>query len=178
MQKGAVGEAIVKRHLEARGLIVYEPATAGRHPFDKLCSSADKRSIVIAEVKAKPARRFFPDTGINLSHYTDYCTIRCHHKLRVFLYFVDEDAGKVYGNDLAELEKPRTVTHRHKRIDYPLTQDGIIYFPLEAMRIVGCLTAHESKRLVSLSTRSQEYADAKNNHDGLGLGPLFEGPRG
>lgn len=174
VKKGTLAEALVRRHLEQRGLVVYEPVTDGAHPFDKLCSTSDKRSLVIAEVKAKPCRRFFPDTGINVRNWEDYKAIRAKHRLQVFIYFTDEDIGAIYGNTLSELEQPREIDHNGKTLTYPLIHAGIVYFPLAAMRLVDRLSDKESAALSMLSTRRDNYAEAKPTHNGLGIGPLFE----
>ena len=154
-----IAEAIVRRHLEAKGLIVYEPVTGKAHPFDKLCAARDKRTLVIAEVKAKPSRRFFPDTGINLHHWEEYREIRKKHRIEVLIYFVDEDAAAIYGNKLSILEEPRVVEDNHRTLRYPLVQNGIIYFPLAAMQVVAHLNDAEVDALAALSTRDGKYVE-------------------
>jgi len=156
-RKGAIGEQIARRHLESKGLVVYEPVTNGAHPFDKLCASRDKRSLVIAEVKTKPARVYYPDTGIDLRHYHDYMRIQARYGIDVHLYFVDEDKREMYGNKLTNLIARRQVEHNGKVLDYPMQQGGIIYFPLAAMEQVSLLTDDEAAGIAALSTRSEAY---------------------
>lgn len=156
-RKGAIGEQIARRHLESKGLVVYEPVTGGAHPFDKLCASRNKKSLVIAEVKTKPARTHYPDTGIDLRHYHDYMHIQSRYGIDVHLYFVDEDAKRMYGNKLTSLIATRAILHRGKEIIYPLTQGGIIYFPLDAMASVANLSEIEAEEIAALSTRNEAY---------------------
>lgn len=170
---GNLGELLYDEHLRREGnVVVYKP-TGGPHPFDRLCATTDKSTVFVGEVKTKPARRLFPDTGLNLSQYEDYTRVRDRHNLRVFLAFVDHDRQQIYGNWLDELEKTRIV--RHEWIDdrgrkwsknrrYPLRQPnskGVmeIYFPLEAMDDISDLTDEAVARLASLSQRSEKYRD-------------------
>jgi len=159
-RKGFIGEDIVRRHLEAKNVVVYGPETDAAHPFDKLCATKDKRSIFIAEAKAKPARTFYPDTGINTSHLEDYRHIRERYRMEIFVYFVDEDSETIYGNKLSVLEQPREVEHKGRQLSYPLRHNGIVYFPLEAMVTVGSLSEKDVAALRSLSQRKLEYVDA------------------
>ena len=82
-----------------------------------------------------------------------------NYGIRVFLFFVDEMNGKVYGNFLDELEKPQAVTHSGRKLYYPLRQKDIIYFPLKSMIVVGHLTEKQIKILREYSTRNYEYLE-------------------
>lgn len=156
-QKGAIGERIARQHLESKGLVVYEPVTDCAHPFDKLCATRNKRSLMIAEIKTKPSRRFYPDTGIDRRHYDDYMRIQAKYGIDVHLYFVDEDAKKIYGNKLTALIAPRQIFHNGKEIIYPLESKNIIYFPLEAMLHIADITESEAGDIAALSTRNLAY---------------------
>lgn len=158
VKKGTVGEQIVRQYLSKLGFISYAPETEGAHPFDKLVASRDKTTIMIAECKTKARRDYYPDTGIDLRHYNDYKTVSYNHNLRVFIFFVDEKLKSVYGNYLDELEVPRQVKlNSGKIIDYPLIQQPIIYFPIEAMKTIGSLSEEQARTLETLSTRNPAY---------------------
>lgn len=157
VKKGNIGEAIVNSYLERMGFIPYSPDSEGAHPFDRLCASRDKKTIFIADSKAKPARTYYPDTGIDTRHYRDYMAIQRRHNLHVFIFFVDEDAGKVYGNFLHELDKHREIVHNGRTLNYPLVSKGIRYFPLVAMREIGEIPQKEVVKLRQLSTRNGAY---------------------
>ena len=159
---GNVAEEIVDKHLISRGLVPYKPIADKAHPFDRLCVSADKKTIFIAETKGKPARRHYPDTGINRSHYDDYIRVFEQHGMDTFLFFVDADAARIYGNFLIqELDTARVVFHKGCRIEYPLEQAGfggvIRYFPLVAMQQIAVLSQDEIAALRQHSTRSTTY---------------------
>lgn len=158
VQKGMVGEAIVMDWLRQKGFIPYTTAADCPHPFDYLCASKDKKTIFVADAKSKPARTRYPDTGIDIRHHAQYLHIRNRYKLHVFLFFVDEDAGKIYGNFLDVLNKPRMVKHNGAVLRYPLNAGGIRYWPLSAMRPIGKLTDEQIATLRELSTRAPAYA--------------------
>lgn len=164
VQKGNLGEQIVKKYLEQRGYIVYQPVTEGAHAFDKLCVSKDKKDIFIAEVKTKPHRLYYPDTGINTRNLQEYKYIQEKHSINVFIFFVDEVAQQVYGNTLYELEKPRTVTdYLGNKYTYPKEEfNHITYFPLDAMKYIGTIDINDAKALSGLSTRgAYDYGEIK-----------------
>jgi hypothetical protein len=157
VRKGDVGELLVDDFLRGKKVIPYRPDYDGAHPFDRLCATADKKTIFVADIKTKARREFYADTGINLNHYGDYKHIETKYRLRVFLFFVDEKLGEIYGNWLTELEQPVTLANNGKLISYPLKQGGILYFPLAHMQPISPITLEKAKELMALSTRSYEY---------------------
>lgn len=160
VKKGNVGEEIVNRWLIEHGYIPYMPMQLGAHPFDRLCASRDKRTIFVAEVKSKPRRVYYPDTGIDERHLKDYQFITDKYKLDVFIFFVDEDLKQIYGGKLATLCQPREVEHAGRILNYPLNYKGIVYFPLVAMTKIADLDDKQAEQLQELSTRKAEYRAA------------------
>lgn len=156
-QKGAVGERIVVRHLEARGLNVYQPITDGAHLFDFLCANKKAQRLVAAEVKTKPRRQFYPDTGINVSHCKGYMAVQARYGIEVFIYFVDEIERRIYGNKLTGLLAPKQIEHNGKTLSYPLQQGEVVYFPLCSMIDVASLDEDEQRAISELSTRNPAY---------------------
>jgi hypothetical protein len=148
---------LVDDFLRGKRVIPYRPDYDGAHPFDRLCATADKKTIFVADIKTKARREFYADTGINLSHYGDYKHIEAKYGLRVYLFFVDEKLGEIYGNWLTALEQPIELPHNKRSISYPLKQGGIIYFPLAHMTLISPITLEKAKELMALSTRSYEY---------------------
>lgn len=157
VKKGDLGESIVDEFLRGKRVIPYKPTFGGAHPFDRLCATADKKTIFIADVKTKPARLRFPDTGINIRHYDDYKFIAKKYGLRIFIFFVDEVAQEVYGNWLEKLEAPASVKHRGETLEYPMRDRGIIYFPRSSMERIAAIELEQAKRLMELSTRNEKY---------------------
>jgi hypothetical protein len=157
VQKGDVGERIVDAFLIGRGVVPYAPIASKAHPFDRLCATEDKSRIFIAEVKTKAARKYYPHTGINERHFSEYMGVFRRYGIDVWLFFVDEHACSVYGNKLSELIKPCEILHRGKPLKYPLQERGIVFFPLEKMRHVCEIDTDAAKNLVALSERSYGY---------------------
>ena len=153
VKKGNVGERLVRDYLERRGFIVYEPQTEGAHGFDKL-AIINKRQAIIVECKSKARRNKYADTGINIKHLNEYQYISEKHNLPVFIFFVDEMLGKIYGNTLKELLIPRTVDGKQ----YPSEENGIIYFPLINTKDICAISNQDAETMKSHSTRTHEYA--------------------
>jgi len=152
-KKGEIGEDLVKKWLEEKGWVIYEPTTDGPHVFDKLAIK-DKKQIMIIEVKTKARRNYYPDTGIDVRHYEGYKLITQIMKVDIFLVFVDEMIGQVYGNKLNFLEEPIETSDCTK---YPLIENGIIYFPLERMYKIAILDTSKVLELRKLNTRNYKY---------------------
>lgn len=162
VQKGNIGERLVDEYLTSQGFIPYSPTAEGAHPFDRLVASPDKKTVFIVDAKTKPARTYYPDTGIDVRHHADYMNIRAKYGMDVFLYFVDEDRGTIYGNYLHILDEPHTVYHQGKKLEYPMEAPGatgtIRYFPLEKMLHIANIPAQEVEALRALSDRNPGYA--------------------
>lgn len=160
VKKGNLGEEIVDRLLERKGYVPYHPVFDGPHPFDRICASADKKKLIIVEVKTKPARGSYPDTGINVSVYNVYKEIERTHNIRLYLAFVDEIKKQIYGGWLQNLDKTTSVEIGGKYRVYPVIEKTIIFFPLVLMTKISDLTLEQAKKLRSLSNRTYIYKDA------------------
>lgn len=154
VKKGNIGEQIVIDYLSKMGFVVYKSITQGAHPFDNLCASRDKKKIFIAEVKTKEARKYYPDTGIDIRSYNEYKFIQDKYNLKVYLFFVDATNRKVYGNVMELLEAETIINNKV----YPLRQKGIIYFPLSNMKPMAELTEDQAKTIRKFNTKNYEGA--------------------
>jgi len=166
-RKGYIGEEEVDKFLISKGIIPYAPKVGKAHPFDRLCATTDKSKIFIAECKAKSMRTCYPDTGINLTSYNEYKHINATYGIDVWLFFVDENLRKIYGNLLTKLDEPRTLNLDGKLLRYPWIQRSfngkeIIYFPVSSMVTVCEITQEIAAELKSLSTRNYEYPQVNN----------------
>jgi hypothetical protein len=158
VKMGNLGEQIVREYFIEKGIVPYLPAKGtGPHPFDFLCASRDKKRIFIAEVKTKPARLYYPDTGFNLSSWYTYLNISEEYNMDIWVFFVDTNRCSIYGNKLKELKKPRAIEYNGKQLNYPLAQNRIIYFPLEAMVKIRALTVEQKLKIEQHTTRSYNY---------------------
>jgi hypothetical protein len=160
VKKGNIGESLVKSFLHNKGCIIYEPITEKAHGFDKLVSIGKDR-LFIAEVKTKAKRNFYPDTGIDIRHYEEYKKISVLHNLPIFIFFVDESIGLVYGNFLSVLEKKKTIVIKKNGqrmvMVYPIKQGNIIYFYQPNMKNIAPITQETIEEIKKLSTRRYDY---------------------
>jgi len=153
--KGNFAEDIVHKYLEERGYIVYTPTTLKAHGFDRLAVK-DKKTFIIAEVKAKARLNKYQATGINIQHYLEYKDIQNRYRIPVFIFFVDEALGSIYGNFLKILNEKVT---DHYGVCYPNTEiaKGIVLFSMSKMRRVSVLTNDQINYLKKNSNRNYRY---------------------
>jgi hypothetical protein len=157
VKKGNIGERLVNEFLIKKDFIPYSPDATGAHPFDRLVASRDKRTIFIADSKTKAARKYYPDTGIDIRHYNEYKFIQDKYNIEVFLFFVDEEKLEIYGNILSRLDEVRTVLHNGKFLSYPWEHQGIRYFPLEKMQHIANIPTSEAMAMKTLTSKKIEY---------------------
>jgi len=164
--KGTYGEDICFEYLRRKGHTIYRPDCDERaHPFDTLVVHGQELTITIADVKTKPRREAYPDTGINERHFCKYTTASVRNKLRVFLFFVDESSAKIYGNFLDVLNERHEVIHNGKKLVYPMHYGGIIYFPLERMITICRIKPEEMGKLREM--RNTSYRITQEFHQDL-----------
>ena len=106
-KKGDYAEKIVMENLHSKDINTFKNSIDVPHPFDFLLYK--KRNGIWelnpADVKAKPKMSKYNATGIDQKDYQTYLDIQDRYNMNVYLFFVDEEMGKVYGNYLNELEK-------------------------------------------------------------------------
>jgi hypothetical protein len=155
-KKGTYAEEIVFNYLRGKGFVVYRPSSGCAHGFDNLAVK-DKKKIIIVECKAKARRNYYPDTGINKKHLEDYLYIQEKHNLPVYIFFIDEMEGRIYGNTLDRLMLPANHIKKGEKITYPLYQKGIVYFHLDNMVNIADIEKKQVEFLKKHSTRSYDY---------------------
>ena len=173
-KKGEIAEKIIDELIVSKGIwIPYKSIVDGGHPFDRLIARRDKKEIMIIDVKALNERKYYPDTGISIDHYSEYKDLQDKYSIRVFLFFVDGKLGEVYGGYLDELDKETQIEVRGKIVSYPLKEKNfsavghyIIYFPLELMkRNIKKLTEDEVQELKEYS--NEGYKKDMDNRRGI-----------
>ena len=155
VKKGNIGERIVREYLESKGLICYQPVTESAHAFDMLAIK-DKKQIVIAEIKSKALMNKWRATGFEQRHYEEYKRIQEKHKIPVFVFFVDEHMGKIYGNTLDELDKE--ITREGARFPMLISNGRTRIYHFDSMKIVADLTLDDCEELKQYTRRSYKYA--------------------
>ena len=158
VKKGNYGEDLVCAYLKRDGWVIYKPENNGPHPFDRLCVK-NKREIMIAECKTKSRMSKYNGTGVNTKNYEEYCAIVDHHKLELFLFFVDENAQEIYGNYLSILQKPYTDT---SGVEFPKrllcrNGDDVTIFSCEKMEHIAYISNKAVDVLKTHTSRNWEY---------------------
>jgi len=162
-QKGNLGESIVDGMLRDQGFVIYKPERGLAHAFDRLIIK-NKQILLIAEVKTKAKRKYYPDTGIEYKHYKEYKNIMKKHNLEVMLFFVDEEMKSIYGGKLSDLDIPQSFTFKNKEITYPKVELGIIYFHIDVMEKYSDIDEIYYQELSELSNKKSDYFPDNNNY--------------
>ena len=178
-RKGMIAEEIVDELLKNLNCMPYAPKYQDKsHPVDRIVLNClgRKTYFCFIDVKCKPKRTKYPDTGINLNHYGKYKFLSDHENAKVYLFFVDEDSGDVYGNFLDVLDQERVIEHNHALLEYPIMDTfgrtgGIIYFPMVAMEPIAKLIPENIAKLRSLNTSEYLYKDSQQTVIDLAVQP-------
>jgi len=131
-ERGRAGEDMVVLALEKLGYKVYQTRSPGAHRFDMLFTKG--KQMYLGEVKTKPRRWAYPDTGYNLNSHYIYNEESIKHNLPFYVFFVDESIKKIYYSTINNLIIRRCVEGKcYPSIEPTRMGDNIIYFPLGAM---------------------------------------------
>lgn len=149
---GDYGEKLVTDFLRERNCVFYRPDVESSSPH--LCDgfiTKNFKLLTAADIKTKPRRKKFPDTGIDYRHYIRYKQITEENNINFYLFFVDDVCKAIYGNYLRVLDNPCI----SNGIAYPieeLTKYGNIirYYPLSVMQVIRKLTNDEISELKRL----------------------------
>jgi hypothetical protein len=154
LKKGYLGEEIIKRYLENKGWVIYQPTTKGAHAFDML-SIKDKRTAIAIDVKAKSKLTFIDATGIDQRHFETYLKFSLKHNMPFWIIFVDEFLMEIYGNCLSELEKP--YVKDGKKYPNHISNGKIRIWHLDTMKRISTITKDEAKQLKNYNQRNEKY---------------------
>lgn len=163
-KKGNLGEELIDSFLLKKNCVFYRPAVNGSHLFDRFCYKIEngKQLTFIVEIKTKPRRSAYPDTGIEIKHYDKYKNFSKQHNFQVWLFFVDEALKSVYGNELKILEQKIEVKDGNYNLSYPLISGKQIYFPMVKMKHYFKLTDEQCREIKNKSSRNKKYDDIYN----------------
>ena len=137
-RRGDRGEELCVSKLREHNWLSYKPTHLESHPADYCFINENNFRIFVADIKTKPRRIHFVDTGIDIRHWKKYISISKH--VCFALFFVDITCGMIYYNTLDNLELPYTDC---RNITYPLDHNGIRYYSLDSMISLCKLTEHD-----------------------------------
>ncbi len=141
VKKGNYGESLVDAYYIEKGYMPYIPSCPGAHTIDRMYCKKSTTDIFIADIKTKPFRNCYPDTGLNTKHLNEYILAAANIGVDVKLIFVDEKARQIYGNSLTNLIKPVEFGGRI----YPWEHGKQTYFLVSSMIKMRDLTEEEIK---------------------------------
>ena len=136
---GKVGETYIAEFAKSKKSKAYIPAKDESYPVDSICISGN--TIWFLEVKTKPRRKWYEDTGCDLNDFKLYCTLDGP----VYILWADFITESLYGAWLDDL-KPVLKEEKGK----------YAYFPLSSMTTYRTLTTPEVEELKKLN-RSKYY---------------------
>jgi len=158
VEKGDIGEEIIIKYLEKKGYIVYKPITDGPHRFDNMVYKETQKSRIV-EVKTYARRNIYPDTGIDLPHYHVYKK----YSEDIYIFFVDELEGSVYGNKLSILETPTIINNKKYPLKIITAFGDKIFFPLCLMEKYFELPEKLINAIRKKQTRNDKYSYSSAN---------------
>lgn len=102
LQKGEIGESIIREYLEGKGWIVYFPFTKNKaHAFDML-ATLNKEKVFALDVKTKARLNKWNAQGINIKHYNEYMKFKRQMAIPFYIVFIDDKNGDVHCLELKE----------------------------------------------------------------------------
>lgn len=152
VKKGDVGERIFKHLFEKRGWIMYKCLTRNSPHVIDFIAYKNNKAVRFLEVKAKKSmtnKRGVEHTGVNTSNLKTYKYFLEKHKQDIFLVFVDQAKGEIYGNYLSKLIETKV----EENVKFPYTfiaKDGtsITTFPVSSMKRIAKLDERQIKELI------------------------------
>jgi len=155
-KKGSFGEQIVKNFLKENGCTIYSSDDKEEgHPIDFIVVRGTE--IVAVDVKTKPRREYYQDTGFDLKDFDKYTELQNINKIKVVIYFVDEREKKVYVALLSNLSRKIKVGEKNYPFIEGAGREKVIYFPLQNMKIIRSLTDLECLAIAEYSSRNKGY---------------------
>jgi len=180
---GMEGEDIVDKIFKDAGWVIYHPKENASHPIDRIAiqpyqskllqTNQDRKGnitpprgmVIFWDVKLKPRRLMYSDTGVDKDQYEIYKTVDKYYGGSMMLFFIDPETQQIYGNSLSNLDAPciykstdmsGNITSHNKH--YPSNEGGIIYFPLQNMKLYKYLTPAACNHFREQNKRNGEYS--------------------
>lgn len=155
VKKGNIGERIVREYLEKKGYIIYEPKTDGSHAIDKIAINSQNK-LVLVEVKTKAKMNKYNATGFDIRSYKRYKELINKYNLDLYVFFVDEMLGSIYGNKLSYLDLKEKDSKGDLYPNVSLVK-GIILFSFEKMKSIHKLSEKDIIDIKKYNTRNYTY---------------------
>jgi len=166
-KKGVYAEKIIKKILNQKGYVVYEPFQEKKDSkwefFDIMAierTTKEEKKIFIGDVKAKARMNNYNATGIDWKHYIKYVKMSEKLGMPFKLFFVDEHTKRISVLELTrDLVLPENQVKSADGRTYPLVTDfngkytKVILFAVEQLKIIDYLSNKDADYLTSLNER-------------------------
>lgn len=157
-QKGEIGQKLLEKYFPKvfPKLKLYRCSNQnkGSHQCDGLIMDKDK-IIAYYDVKTKPRRFKFEDTGIDYYAFQNYQKLAKNNQSFFYLFFVDQLTKQIYFNQLNVLKKNSYIKKHY--------EDTIIYFLLKDMRVLTKLNQEDCCLLKQKTLMNYNYINKYSN---------------
>ncbi len=145
LQKGEIGETIIREFLEEKGWVVYFPFTKNKaHAFDML-ATYNKETVFALDVKTKARFNNWEAQGINIKHYNEYMKFKAQMSIPFYIVFIDDKNGDVHSMELKE-ETPSFKVN-----------ENIVAWHLKHMKYLFNIGQEKIQLLSQFDQRNYEY---------------------
>ena len=141
--KAKFGEKLLYQWLLQQEYVIYSPNSGVAHKVDCFFQDWKKQFIYGADAKCKRRMYDKPSTGIPYKNYLKYRELLEKNKIDVFLFFVDDFEGAIYGQWISKLGDPQE-----------LGRFDVVFWNLDQMQFIRWLSNDEIDK-ISLLTESK-----------------------
>lgn len=147
LEKGKMGEEIIREYLENREWIVYFPFTKDKAHYFDILATKNKEKVIAVDVKTKARLNNWIAQGINLKSYNEYIRFIEKTNIPFYLIFIDDKNGDVHYADLKKLGRGFPIPNRPE----------IIAWHLSRMKKLFNIGKEKIKELSMLDQRNYKY---------------------
>jgi hypothetical protein len=150
LEKGEIGEQLIREYLESKGWIVYCPFTKDKAHYFDILATKDKQEVIAMDVKTKARLNKWNAQGIDTKHYKQYLDFVEKTSVPFYLVFVDDKTGDVHSADITALKEGKIIKN-----------GGIIIWELSKMKWLFNIGEETIKRLSDYDQRSYKFNPTK-----------------
>jgi hypothetical protein len=149
VDKGDIGEEIIKEYLEKKGYTVYKHSTQDKPHWIDAFAAKGKEKLMAYDVKTKARFNKWPAQGINKSSHEEYKKLAEQFGVPFFLFFVDDKNGNVHAANLEKLSEGFE------------PNDYLIAWELKEMNYLFNIGEERIEQISKLDQRNYDYKPEK-----------------
>lgn len=136
LEKGKIGEQVLKSDFEKSGFVVYSPTAEVSEPFDFFLYRHDVCFLV--DVKTYNRLASTPAISIDLPDLEKYIAVENRLKIKMLLYFVDVFEQSIYAVTLERFRNASTRNYKTQKASIHLKETTFFRrLTLEECRMIG-----------------------------------------